>query len=56
MKHVIPAELRRIVAKVDELMALVDALETRLADAHTSAIWFPAGEYQHTEMFELLQA
>ena len=37
MKHVIPAELRRIVAKVDELMALVDALETQLATARTTA-------------------
>ena len=31
------AEQRRIVAKVDELMALVDALETQLATAHTTA-------------------
>ena len=31
------AEQRRIVAKVDELMALVDALETQLATARTSA-------------------
>ncbi len=31
------AEQRRIVAKVDELMALVDALETQLATAHTAA-------------------
>jgi type I restriction enzyme S subunit len=28
------AEQRRIVAKVDELMALVDALEAQLATAH----------------------
>ena len=31
------AEQKRIVAKVDDLMALVDALETQLATAHTSA-------------------
>ena len=31
------AEQRRIVAKVDELMALVDALETQLAAARTAA-------------------
>jgi type I restriction enzyme S subunit len=31
------AEQRRIVAKVDELMALVDALETQLATARTTA-------------------
>jgi|GEM_PF-1745001 len=31
------AEQRRIVAKVDELMALVDALETQLTTARTSA-------------------
>jgi type I restriction enzyme S subunit len=31
------AEQRRIVAKVDELMALVDALETQLATARSSA-------------------
>ncbi|MDD5198986.1 MAG: restriction endonuclease subunit S [Terrimicrobiaceae bacterium] len=31
------AEQRRIVAKVDELMALVDALETQLATARTAA-------------------
>jgi len=31
------AEQRRIVAKVDELMALVDALETLLATAHSAA-------------------
>lgn len=31
------AEQRRIVAKVGELMALVDALEARLATAHTTA-------------------
>lgn len=30
------AEQRRIVAKVDELMALVDALETQLATAYTT--------------------
>ena len=30
-------EQRRIVAKVDELMALVDALETQLATARTTA-------------------
>jgi type I restriction enzyme S subunit len=41
MKHfLVPipplAEQRRIVAKVDELMALVDALETQLATAHTN--------------------
>lgn len=32
-----PAEQRRIVAKVDELTALVDALETQLAAARTTA-------------------
>ncbi len=31
------AEQRRIVAKVDELMALVDALETQLATARRTA-------------------
>lgn len=31
------AEQRRIVAKVDELMSLVDALETQLATARTTA-------------------
>ena len=31
------AEQRRIVAKVNELMALVDALETQLATARTTA-------------------
>ena len=31
------AEQRRIVAKVDELMALVDALETQLAASRTTA-------------------
>ena len=31
------AEQRRIVAKVDELMALMDALETQLATARTTA-------------------
>ena len=31
------AEQRRIVAKVDELMVLVDALETQLATARTTA-------------------
>ena len=31
------AEQRRIVAKVDELMALVDTLETQLATARTTA-------------------
>jgi len=48
-------------------MALVDALETQLATArttatallaaaHISAIWFPEGEYQNIEeMFALLQ-
>ena len=67
MKHVTLAEQRRIVAKVDELMALVDALETQfatarttatalLATAHIPAIWFPEGEYQHIEeRFALLQ-
>lgn len=32
------AEKRRIVAKVDEMMALLDALETQLAIACTTAI------------------
>ena len=32
------AEQRRIVAKVDELMALVDALETQLAAARATAV------------------
>jgi type I restriction enzyme S subunit len=31
------AEQRRIVAKVDQLMAMVDALETRLSASHTTA-------------------
>ena len=31
------AEQRRIVTQVDELMALVDALETQLATARTTA-------------------
>jgi len=31
-----PAEQRRIVAKVEQLMALVDALETQLATARTT--------------------
>jgi type I restriction enzyme S subunit len=31
------SEQRRIVAKVDELMALVDALETQLATARSTA-------------------
>ena len=34
------AEQRRIVAKVDELMALVDALETQLATARTLGAHF----------------
>ena len=32
------AEQRRIVAKVNELMALVDALETQLARSGTAAV------------------
>jgi type I restriction enzyme S subunit len=32
------AEQRRIVAKVDQLMALVDALETQLADSRSTAV------------------
>jgi len=37
MRTLLIAEQRGIVAKVDELMALVDVLETQLATARTTA-------------------
>ena len=49
MKHVTLAEQRRIVAKVDELMALVGALETQLAAA-LAELTNPKGDHAAAEV------
>ena len=46
MRTLLIAEQRGIVAKVDELMALVDALETQLATARTTATALLEAEVQ----------